>query len=1115
MRSNTHIYAEVLGRDRFADGVVRALSGLGVDAVFGMPAESVNAFVDAVRRDGRIQLVGVRHEGAAGIMAATYGKLTGRPGVCLGTAGPGATHLALGTAEAMADRAPMLALSGQVPVSHVGLTSFQELDPVTLFAGTTVFNQYLAAPAQLPVVARALAESIVHSAPVHLACSSDVFAMPLPGGAGAASARAPRPGGTADKAAVGEAAELLAAGPAAILVGAVDAGVAAEVEALAGRLVAPVFVLPEGYRYFAAGRAGGRALRVLREREPAVAEALAATERVLLVGPRSAGTARLVAGGAVLQVAGAGELGDRYQPGWVRLLGDPAAILAQLAATLGSAAAPAGPRPSELPVAGGAPDRALWSALDAALPADAVLALDPGRVLDGAFDHLPVRERTLTSSFGLGVPGCALPAAIGAVLARPDRRVLAVTTEAGLAEFAGELLTVARYRLPLTVLCLATGDHRVGLDAADAARAAGLTAVTAAAADAGAALGTGPALVQVPVEPAARAEPLELHSGQNTGQNRGRDGGRDRGRTSGRGTVAGALAAALAARGVRHSYGRFIGAAEPLRAALAGAGVGTVPVRHAESPAMVASAVAKHTGAPTACVVAGEADLVLQLNGAYDARFDHAPLVVVAIRQPQWTVEGTSLLADVAVTARVTGSPESLSAALGTVDEAVHRRSVAYLEVDAGALDAAVPEGWRPGPPTPRDEVAPAEEPLAEVVRTLSGARRPVVLAGRGTAGAQAELAELATALGAPVVTTMAGRGVLPDEHPHFAGGVGTSGHASALRALRECDVLLVLGTSPRGAAFDLEGDFRLIQVDHDLARLANAPGADLLLHGSVRPTLQAITERLGAAGPVPHERAVFRARLRRAFTQQARSRRTRHAPQPRTSLLRPSTIARELVRPGGDPVLTVDVGLVTLWVYRHAVGAADIVWSGSFATMGFALPAAIGIAPLVPGRRVLAAVGDGGLAITLSELATLAELDLPVTVVVFDNGKLGAIKYEQEIMGWPEYAAGLHNGDLAALARAFGVPAVRVDTPEAFRAAMARSDASTGPLLIDAVCDAHELPAPARFRPTPTHVFSYATALARELRGRWRGGPESGPRFRSIAVARRAARRPGGGASR
>src|SRR3569833_349225 len=222
------------------------------------------------------------------------------------------------------------------------------------------------------------------------------------------------------------------------------------------------------------------------------------------------------------------------------------------------------------------------------------------------------------------------------------------------------------------------------------------------------------------------------------------------------------------------------------------------------------------------------------------------------------------------------------------------------------------------------------------------------------------------------------------------AAAAGSSGHQCATETLESADVCLAFGISRRGAsAFDLPGDFDLIQVDHDLGRLANAPRADLALNGAAREPAQALPERLGAAvTPDPARAEAVRERHRRFL---ATRRRTSRIPAPAARPIRPSSLALAMAATLPRSLVTVDVGLTTLWVYRYMTGRHEFVWTSSFATMGFAVPAAAGLAPMAGDRPVVAAVGDGGIAVTLSELGTLRDLDLPVVVVVFDNGKLGA----------------------------------------------------------------------------------------------------------------------------
>lgn len=1079
MQANRHVYADLLGRRRFADAAVSLLADAGTRALFGMPAESLNALIDAVRRDGRIQLVGVRHEGAGALMAATYGKLTGLAGVCMGTAGPGASHLPLGAYEARADRAPLLALSGQVPAEHIGLDSFQEIDPVGLMSGAALYNRHIGSPRQLGMLGRAVAEAVTRRGPAHIACSSDVFAAPLEGAPVSPRSGGPGAGTTADKPALAAVAELLSEPGTVVVVGAVADAPAVPVEHFAERVGAPVLVLPEGHRHLGAVP-DGRAVPVLSESADAYADLLTRCARIVVVGPATASVETLIGasgtgasgtGVSVVQIADGAEGAHPGPAGWIRLLGDPVAIVGRLAALVdrrpdGALAAEAG----KLCERTGTP---LWDALDAALADDAVLAVESGALLDGALRGLPFRDRLMTSSYGLGITGAAVPAAVGASFALPDRQVVAVTTDGGLQDFAGELLTLCRYGVPATVVCV---DETGRADTARLARASGLRtreaedvtrladAVRAAAAE------PGPSFVAVRSR-APEREKITV-------------------RAPGKGSTGEALAALLAETGADTAYARITGVNAELAGICRAAGATVHAVRNPESAAMTASAVAKHTGRTVLCVTEGGGDAILQLNGVFDASFDHAAIVVLGVRHP--LVDGTRLFDGAARTVRLDGTP----GALQRVADALRAvpRGVVYVEVDPAAPAAEAEAYTRALPMRETAPVVPEDADLDRAVSRLAAAARPVILAGRGGRRAGNEIAELAAVLQAPVVTTMPGRGTLPDDHHHFAGAIGSSGHQCATETLEAADVVIAFGISRRGAsAFDLPGDFALIQVDHDLLQLANAPRADIPLNGAARETAQALTERLGAnASPGTARPAFVRDRHRRFL---ATRRRTSRIPAPAARPIRPSALALEMAATLPESLVTVDVGLTTLWIYRYLTGRHEFVWTSSFATMGFAVPAAAGLARDSGGRPVVAAVGDGGIAVTLSELGSLRDLDLPVVVVVFDNGKLGAIKFEQEIMGWPEYGSALHNGDLAEIARAYGVAAERVTTMADLRRALRTAAESTRPFLIDVVCDWGEIPSPAQGRPAVSQVTGYLLALAREGRRRLRGGgPEDGP---------------------
>jgi thiamine pyrophosphate-dependent acetolactate synthase large subunit-like protein len=267
-----------------------------------------------------------------------------------------------------------------------------------------------------------------------------------------------------------------------------------------------------------------------------------------------------------------------------------------------------------------------------------------------------------------------------------------------------------------------------------------------------------------------------------------------------------------------------------------------------------------------------------------------------------------------------------------------------------------------------------------------------------------------------------------------------------------------------------------------------------LYLHGDIKLTLAALLacireianrqRQLDQPARSRHSFAEHYAEAFRSWLSKARMARS-----PIGRRIQPSQIChaleRVLARTGKRALLTVDVGVTTLWVYRHFVGDHDRVWTSSFGTMGFALPGAIALAEAKPRNGpIIALVGDGGLCVTLAELASAKRLSTTTILVVFNNGKLAAVKYEQEVMGWPEFGSQLHNADFAAYARACGIRGIHVESHDELERALAEAISHPGPSLLDVLCDPHELPVPARLR--SVQGAGLAIAVLREARERF-----------------------------
>jgi len=320
----------------------------------------------------------------------------------------------------------------------------------------------------------------------------------------------------------------------------------------------------------------------------------------------------------------------------------------------------------------------------------------------------------------------------------------------------------------------------------------------------------------------------------------------------------------------------------------------------------------------------------------------------------------------------------------------------------------------------------PDEDWVDGVGRLIAQAERPVIYAGGGARRAWEALRRFAKEEGIPVATTLMGLGLMDPTDPLFLGMLGMHGTERANRALAEADLVLALGVRFDDRATGLVSEFcpraKVVHVDIDPAELGKNHHVDHAWAGDVGRLLEVLADRW----PLRN----------------------------RTRAFDPASVFRALAAAAGpDALVTTDVGQHQMWAAQHypVLRPGSFLTSGGLGTMGFGLPSAIGAALAAPGRRVVCISGDGSLLMNVQELATLAELRLPVTVVLFHNGGLGLVRQQQELFYNARYlASGLDSGpDFCALARAFGVAAWsvggRFTAEQAFTGALAHE----GPGLV------------------------------------------------------------------
>jgi acetolactate synthase-1/2/3 large subunit len=316
--------------------------------------------------------------------------------------------------------------------------------------------------------------------------------------------------------------------------------------------------------------------------------------------------------------------------------------------------------------------------------------------------------------------------------------------------------------------------------------------------------------------------------------------------------------------------------------------------------------------------------------------------------------------------------------------------------------------------------------------------------AGVHRANASAELRELAIRLGAPVATAVTGAGSIPADDDWCAGTV-VPGRPEWTELFASADAVLVVGSR-----LDDVGTARwtlplpnLVHIDVDPAVIDRAYPATVGIVGDARLALRALLDELGGrAREADPDWGVGRARAARdAFDAGV---------APEQQAVREAFVAARAVMPR-DAILTHDAARVNSWSgYFWPVYQPDgSIWPWGSATLGFALGTANGAAVAAPGRRVVATCGDGGFLFTATELATTAALGLDVTVLIHDDGAFGSIAAYQVRYHGRAYATDLHNPDLVAFVRSFGIPAERVDDIRDLPAAMARATADSGPSAV------------------------------------------------------------------
>jgi len=535
-------------------------------------------------------------------------------------------------------------------------------------------------------------------------------------------------------------------------------------------------------------------------------------------------------------------------------------------------------------------------------------------------------------------------------------------------------------------------------------------------------------------------------------------------------TVADQMVETLETAGVRRIYGIVGDSLNGFTDSLRRSGkIEWLHVRHEEVAAFAAGADAHVTGALTVCAGScGPGNLHL-INGLFDCQRSRLPVVAIAAQIPSAEIglgyfqetHPENLFKECSSYCELVTVPEQMPRVLEiAVRRAIAENCVCVVVIPGDtALKPAVENKAAPAAGLVLRPAVATPEPasIAALAAMLNEGKKVTLLCGGGCAGAHDALVAVGGVLGSPMVHAMRGKEHVEWDNPFDVGMTGLIGFSSGYHAMEQCDVLLMLGTDFPYRQF-YPKHARIAQVDMRAEAIGRRTPVDLGVIGDVKATLELLLPHLIQKTDRRHLDASV------AHYKKARESLDELADGKPGGRLHPQHIARVANEMASeDAVFTCDVGLPTVWAarYLHMNGKRRLIGSFWHGSMANAMSQAIGAQAADRTRQVVSLSGDGGFTMLMGDLLSLVQLNLPVKVIVFNNGALGFIELEQKSTGFIANGTGLTNPDFAQMAEAVGIKGIRIEYPAEVEGKMAEAFAHPGPVLIDAVVERMELAMP------------------------------------------------------
>ena len=558
----------------------------------------------------------------------------------------------------------------------------------------------------------------------------------------------------------------------------------------------------------------------------------------------------------------------------------------------------------------------------------------------------------------------------------------------------------------------------------------------------------------------------------------------------------------LSAWGVRRIYGYPGDGINGVMGALgrSDGGIAFVQARHEELAAFMACAHAKFTGEVGVCLATSGPGAIHLLNGLYDAKADHMPVVAIVGQQARAALGGhyqldvnlAALFADVCAYVQQVSVPSQLRHVIDRamrVAKAERKVACIILPNDIQELDAEQPAHAHGtihsgvGFEAPR--VVPEADTLRRAADALNAGKRVAMLVGAGALGAGQEVLAVADRLGAGIAKALLGKAVVPDALPFVTGSIGLLGSEPSSKMMEGCDTLLMVGSGfPYSEFLPKEGDARAVQIDRDPSMLSLRYPMEVNLCGDAAATLRALL-------PLLQQKPDTKWRERIAGWNESWWALLEKRAMAKADPVNPQRVFWELsTRLPDRTIIAGDSGSSTNWFARDVKLRDGMMasLSGGLASMGSGMPYAIAAKFAHPDRPVVAIVGDGAMQMNgINELITVAKYwkdwaDHRMVILVLNNRDLNQVTWEQRVMeGDPKFLGSQSVPDFpyARYADMLGLKGLMVDDPELVGAAWDQAFAADRPVVLEARTDPNVPPLPPHI--TLANAKSFARSMAGE----------------------------------